>query len=83
MGGASIWVRAPQWVDAAELSLVARSRGVLIEPGNVFFAEPPDPCPYFRLRLSSIAADKIAAGVRVLGQAVDELAQARGEKRER
>ena len=83
MGGASIWVRAPQWVDAAELSLVARSRGVLIEPGNVFFAEPPDTCPYFRLRLSSIAADKIAAGVRVLGQAVDELAQARGEKRER
>ncbi len=82
-GGASIWVHAPKWVDAAELALVARSRGVLIEPGNVFFAAPPEPCPFFRLRLSSIAANKIAEGVRALGQAVDELAQAHGETRKR
>lgn len=82
-GGASIWVRAPQWVDSAELAMTARSRGVLIEPGNVFFVKPPEPCPYFRLRLSSIAADKIAEGIRVLGLAVDELAQTHGEKRKR
>jgi GntR family transcriptional regulator / MocR family aminotransferase len=80
-GGASIWVRAPAWVDAAELSLMARSHGVLIEPGDVFFSQPPYPCPFFRLRLSSIAAGQIAAGIRTLGLAVDELAQARGEAR--
>ncbi len=80
-GGASIWVRAPAWVDAAELSLMARSHGVLIESGEVFFAKPPYPCPFFRLRLSSIAATQIPAGIRALGLAVDELAQARGETR--
>ena len=78
-GGASIWVQAPSWVDAAELALMARSHGVLIEAGDVFFAKPPYPCPFFRLRLSSIAAAQIPAGIRALGLAVQELAQARGE----
>ena len=80
-GGASIWVRAPAWVDAAELAGMARARGVLIEAGDVFFARPPYPCPFFRLRLSSIPADRIGEGIRVLGQAVSDLAQARGETR--
>jgi len=80
-GGGSIWVRAPAWLDASELSLAARGHGVLIEAGDVFFLNPPDPCPYFRLRLSSIAAGSIAAGIRALGLAVAELAQARGEAR--
>jgi GntR family transcriptional regulator/MocR family aminotransferase len=80
-GGGSIWVRAPAWLDAAELSLAARGHGVLIEAGDVFFLNPPDPCPYFRLRLSSIAAGSIAAGIRALGVAVAELAQSRAETR--
>jgi GntR family transcriptional regulator/MocR family aminotransferase len=80
-GGASIWIRAPAWVDAAELGLMARSHGVLIEAGDVFFAKPPYPCPFFRLRLSSIASGQIAAGIRALGLAVSELALARGEPR--
>jgi len=80
-GGASIWVRAPGWIDASELSLMARSHGVLIEAGDVFFAKPPYPCPFFRLRLSSIPAEQIAAGICALGLAAAELAQARGEAR--
>ena len=78
-GGGSIWVQAPEGIDAAELSLAARGHGVLIEAGDVYFLEPPDPCPYFRLRLSSIAADRIAAGIGALGVAVAELAHGRGE----
>ena len=80
-GGASIWVRGPAWVDAAELSLLARSHGVLIESGEVFFLAPPDPCPFFRLRLSSIATPQITAGIRELGVAFDELARSRGAPR--
>ena len=60
---------------------MARNHGVLIEAGDVFFARPPYPCPFFRLRLSSIAASQIPAGIRALGMAVEELALARGEKR--
>ncbi len=79
-GGASIWVRAPAWVDADELALAARSHGVLIEAGAVFFLKAPYPCPFFRLRLSSIAAAQIPAGVRALALAVDELAQGHGAR---
>jgi GntR family transcriptional regulator / MocR family aminotransferase len=80
-GGASIWVRAPAWVDAAELAAMARSHGVLIEAGDVFFARPPYPCPFFRLRLSSLAAAQIRLGIEALARAVADLARARGEAR--
>ncbi len=80
-GGASIWVRSPPWVDAAELNRTAQRHGVLIEPGDVFFARPAYPCPYFRLRLSSIAPGRIGDGLRALAAAVDELAVARGVRR--
>lgn len=68
-GGASIWVRAPAGLDARDLHLAARAQGVLIEPGDVFFASPPQPCPFFRLRLSSIRPGDIAPGVQALARA--------------
>lgn len=80
-GGASIWVRGPAWLDGNELALTAQRHGVLIETGQVFFAAPPYPCPFFRLRLSSIALDQIDAGMIALSAAVSELAQARGVTR--
>ncbi len=80
-GGASIWVRGPAWLDGNELALTAQRHGVLIETGQVFFAAPPYPCPYFRLRLSSIGLDQIDAGMHALSAAVNELAQARGVAR--
>jgi GntR family transcriptional regulator / MocR family aminotransferase len=49
----------------------------------VFFANPPYPCPFFRLRLSSIAPARIDDGLRALGAAVDDLALARGVQRDR
>jgi GntR family transcriptional regulator/MocR family aminotransferase len=78
-GGASIWVCAPAWVDADELALTARGHGVLIEAGSVFFGKPRHPCPYFRLRLSSIATAQIANGIRALALAVKELANSQSE----
>ncbi|MEP6588061.1 MAG: PLP-dependent aminotransferase family protein [Polaromonas sp.] len=80
-GGASLWVHGPAWLDGNELALTARHHGVLIEPGDVFFVAPPYPCPFFRLRLSSIAPDQIDAGLKALSAAVTELAQARGVTR--
>ena len=80
-GGASVWVQAPAWVDAGELALEARRVGVLIEAGDVFFQDPPYPCNYFRLRLSSIAPERIPAGIAALAQAVLSLARARGVPR--
>jgi len=36
----------------------------------VFFAQPPRPCPYFRLRLSSIDVGQIEPGILALQAAV-------------
>jgi GntR family transcriptional regulator/MocR family aminotransferase len=47
----------------------------------VFFINPPYPCRHFRLRLSSIPAAQIEAGIRALSLAADELARARGATR--
>lgn len=80
-GGASMWVRAPAWVDGAELATIAHRHGVLIEAGDVFFQHPPYPCPFFRLRLSSIATERIEDGIAALAKAVEELALARGARR--
>lgn len=77
-GGASLWVRTPDWLDGGTLALRAREHGVLIEPGDVFFAVPPRPCPYFRLRLSSIDAAQIEPGIRALRDAVRVMAHERG-----
>jgi GntR family transcriptional regulator / MocR family aminotransferase len=79
-GGASIWVVCPQWLDAPQLAIIARRHDVLIEQGDVFFTTPLKPCPYFRLRLSSIAPSKIDAGIRALSKAVDELKHAVSRK---
>ena len=81
-GGASIWVRAPAWADADELAALARASGVLIEAGGVFFAKPPYPCPFFRLRLSSLPAARVREGIQVLASVVAELARARGVARQ-
>ena len=54
---------------------------MLIEAGDVFFARAAvSRARIFRLRLSSIAAARIRTGIRALGLAVDELAQARGAR---
>jgi len=65
-GGASIWVQLPDGLDGGALAMAARAQGVLIEPGDVFFLRPPRPCPYFRLRLSSIAPGLIDEGLQAL-----------------
>ncbi|WP_394790190.1 PLP-dependent aminotransferase family protein [Rhodoferax sp.] len=76
-GGASVWVNAPDWLDGGALALRAREQGVLIEPGDVFYAQPQRPCHYFRLRLSSIDVAKIEPGIRALRVAVDAMARER------
>ncbi|MDF2233686.1 PLP-dependent aminotransferase family protein [Albimonas sp. CAU 1670] len=77
-GGTCFWVRGPEGMDAAALAAEARAEGVLIEPGDVLFAEPgpggePRPRNYFRMAFSSIAEDRIAEGVARLATAARRL----------
>ena len=69
-GGSGAWVQGPAGLDATALAQAAQARGVLIEPGAVFFARPTAAqhrC--FRMGYSAIPSAAIEAGVRALQQA--------------
>ncbi|MGG9998721.1 hypothetical protein ACQU0X_01355 [Pseudovibrio ascidiaceicola] len=63
----------PPELDATVLAQEALKQGVLIEPGNVFFADANQGKNYFRLGFSSIHADKIPKGIELLSETADKL----------
>ena len=70
IGGSGAWVQGPAGLDASALAQAAWARGVLIEPGAVFYARPTAAQNNrFRMGYSAIAGAAIEAGVRQLGVA--------------
>ena len=69
-GGASVWLRGPDGLDSARLAEDLKADGVLIEPGAVFFENPPEPCPLFRLGYGSIDSSDIPRGIELIDAAV-------------
>jgi GntR family transcriptional regulator/MocR family aminotransferase len=77
-GASSFWLRFPEHVDTRALAAAAASRGVLIEPGDVFFVaseHAPVPTNYARLGFASIDAARIDAGIATLATALADTAQ--------
>jgi GntR family transcriptional regulator/MocR family aminotransferase len=72
-GGSSFWMRAPEGVDSAELALELRQKGVLIEPGKVFFDPATAPSNFYRLAYSSIAQSRIPDGIALIAAAIAEI----------
>jgi len=72
-GGSSFWVQGPEGLDAEKLGARALERGIIIEPGGVWFGRQRPPKNYFRLGISSIEADKISPGIQLLAQIIDQL----------
>lgn len=69
-GGGSFWVRLPEGVSALALAQHAEARGVLIEPGDVFFNESAGNGHFVRLGFQSISASVIDAGVAAFAKAL-------------
>ena len=67
-GAASYWISGPEGLDGQALAEAARADGVLIEPGNVFFATPGGGRTCFRLGFSSIRTERIGEGLARLGR---------------
>ncbi|NCO21406.1 MAG: PLP-dependent aminotransferase family protein [Rhodobacterales bacterium] len=63
-GGSSLWMRAPEGTDMAQVAETLRAQSVLIEPGHPFFATPDGPRNFYRLAYSSIAPGLIREGLR-------------------
>lgn len=70
-GAKSFWVEGPEAFDSRELVRAARERGVLIEAGDIFFADPDAGRRFFRLGFTSISENKIAAGLKILGELIE------------
>lgn len=63
---------APEGVDTEALALSLRRKGVLIEPGRLFFAPEAAPPNTYRLAYSSIPNTRIAEGIGLIGTALRE-----------
>jgi GntR family transcriptional regulator/MocR family aminotransferase len=72
-GASSFWLRFPESVNTRALAAAAILNGVLIEPGDVFFAADSlakyAPKNYARLGFASIATDRIEPGIAALAAA--------------
>jgi GntR family transcriptional regulator/MocR family aminotransferase len=69
-GGVSIWVPGPPDLDCAALAEKALSRGVVLERGDVYFADPDANRNHLRLGFAAIDLEVIRPGVAVLGELV-------------
>ncbi|MCL5776951.1 PLP-dependent aminotransferase family protein [Limibaculum sp. FT325] len=72
-GGSSYWLTGAEGLDAAALARRALERGVVIEPGEPFFARAGAGRRNFRMGFSSIPADRIPEGIARLRAACDAL----------
>lgn len=66
-GGSALWVRGPDGLDTTQLAAKLLAQGVVVEPGEVFFARRRAPCHELRIGYSSISTDRIEPGVRIIG----------------
>ncbi len=70
-GGSALWLSAPKGVDMRELAQRLYVQGVIVEPGDVFFASARPPRQHVRIGYSSIPVERIEAGVRVIARELD------------
>jgi 2-aminoadipate transaminase len=68
-GGMSVWVTLPAGLDAGELLIHVRERGVFFIPGRAFYFQNPRPNT-LRLGFAGVTERQIAKGVETLGELV-------------
>lgn len=65
-GGTAFWLQGPADLDCRWLQRVAAQNSILIEPGDVYFNQSPQPLNYLRLGLTSIPVERIEPGIKKL-----------------
>jgi len=70
-GATSFWIEGPEDFDARQMAEAARQAGILVEAGDIFFADPQRGQRFFRLGFGSIAANRIEAGLSRLAPFVE------------
>lgn len=70
-GGLVVWVRLPEHLNDRQITAAAERKGVLVMPGNLFFAEGNKGESYLRLSFSSAADGQIEEGIRRLQEVIE------------
>jgi DNA-binding transcriptional MocR family regulator len=68
-GGFFVWLTLPPPLQSIAVAAQAKARGILVLPGNPFFAEEPTG-QHLRLAYSYVSQEKIEAGIRILSEVV-------------
>lgn len=67
-GGTSFWIEGPEELDAEDLAKQALLKGVVLEPGQVYFSDRDKGKNFFRLGFSSIATQRIEEGLQIISE---------------
>jgi GntR family transcriptional regulator/MocR family aminotransferase len=70
-GATSFWIEGPVGFDARHMAGAAREAGILVEAGDIFFADPTRGARFFRLGFGSIATHRIEPGLSRLAPFVE------------
>jgi 2-aminoadipate transaminase len=81
-GGMTVWVSLPEGMNALDLLEASRARGVIFAPGTWFFADGSGAC-HFRLSFVGEPVERIATGIRILGQVLAAELRRRPRRRRR
>lgn len=72
-GGLVVWVRLPEQLNDRQITAAAERRGVLVMPGNTFFAEGNKGESFLRLSYSSATDEQIMEGIRRLQEVIGDV----------
>ncbi|MFR5857828.1 MAG: PLP-dependent aminotransferase family protein [Clostridia bacterium] len=70
-GGLILWCRLADNIKERRLYQIARSKGLLLMPGFLFYPHGYQGCGHIRLAFSKCDDDEIREAVRILGEALD------------
>ena len=76
-GGMFLWAKLPNGMSAVDLYRVALARGVAICPGDPFYEKERN-VSTFRINYSNSSDEVIEKGIRILGEACEELIAKKG-----
>ncbi len=72
-GGSALWIKGPDGIDSRELAERLEKKGVLIEPGDIFYYPKQVACPYFKLGFSALPEERIEAGIDIIIETLKEM----------
>ena len=71
-GGSSFWIEGPADLDGDALAVASLNRGVVIEPGSMFYMAKRPPRQNFRFGFSTMDRGRIDRGIEILSELIND-----------